>query len=234
SCSGIPANGSSEVIFASSSAELSMRSSPAREKSLECVLAERLPKNTRMPMAFDPDSFRVSTWPRRTRVENSSPSRMTHSAALAPCCIARRTMSWARDFRSVSVWGSRVVSGIRKTSLVVRPWLLAKHESIHHRGTETQRKTKEKRKLKNQLVAGPMFSSNSADLFCAFVPRCLCGELTLLLHEAAGIFACGAANRQPIQFGCGHTDPNRHGLAVFAAGSDAFIQLQIVAHHRNA
>src|SRR6185503_3456733 len=138
-CSGIPANGSSEVIFANSSAELSMRSRPAREKSLEWVLAERLPKKTRTPMAFDPDSFKVSTWPRRTRVENSSPSRMTHSAALAPCCMARRTMSWARDFRSVSVCGSRVVSDIRKTSLVLSSWSLAKHESIHHRSTETQK-----------------------------------------------------------------------------------------------
>src|SRR6185436_15531012 len=111
--SGIPAKGSSEVIFASSTAELSMRSSPLREKSLEWVLAERFPKNTRTPMAFDPDSFRVSTWPRRTRVENSSPSRMTHSAAVAPFCMARVTISLARDFKSVSVCGSRVVWDIK-------------------------------------------------------------------------------------------------------------------------
>src|SRR5579871_4940809 len=59
-------------------------------------------------MDLEPDSFKVSTWPRRTRVENSSPSRTTHSAAVAPECMARRTMSWATSFRSVSSFGARV------------------------------------------------------------------------------------------------------------------------------
>ena len=52
------------------------------EKSEELVLAVRLaafePRpeaiKTRSPTAREPDSLRVSTWPRRTRVENSSPS----------------------------------------------------------------------------------------------------------------------------------------------------------------
>src|SRR5579864_18346 len=76
----MPPNGSSEVILASSSADFSMRSRPSREKSLEYVLAARLPKKTRTPTAREPDSFRVSTWPSRTVVENSSPSRTTASA----------------------------------------------------------------------------------------------------------------------------------------------------------
>src|ERR1700676_4879768 len=55
-----------------------------------------------MPIAFDPDSFRVSTCPRRTTMENSSPSRTTHSAAVAPPDMVRRTISCASSRRSVS------------------------------------------------------------------------------------------------------------------------------------
>jgi len=52
------------------------------EKSEEDVLAVRcascapVPEamKTRRPMAREPDSLSVSTWPSRTRVENSSPS----------------------------------------------------------------------------------------------------------------------------------------------------------------
>ena len=36
------------------------------------MLAERLPKNTRSPIALDPDSFSVSTWPSRTRITGQS------------------------------------------------------------------------------------------------------------------------------------------------------------------
>src|SRR5271157_1597239 len=63
-------------------------------------------------MAREPDSFNVSTCPRRTVVENSSPSRTTHSAAVAPPLIARLTTSVAREASSASSWsllGSRVV-----------------------------------------------------------------------------------------------------------------------------
>src|SRR5271166_5154943 len=52
-------------------------------------------------MALDPDSFRVSTSPRRTTVENSLPSMATASAAVAPPCMARRITSAAISFRSV-------------------------------------------------------------------------------------------------------------------------------------
>ena len=89
-----------------------MRSSPAREKSLEYVLAARCPKKTRTPIAREPDSLSVSTCPSRTRVENSSPSRTTHSAAVAPPFIARRTMSVATSLRSVSSFGFRVSSSV--------------------------------------------------------------------------------------------------------------------------
>src|SRR5271166_1422725 len=55
----------------------------------------------RTPIEREPDSLRVSTCPRRTVVENSSPSRTTHSAEDAPDFMARLTTSEARDFRSV-------------------------------------------------------------------------------------------------------------------------------------
>src|SRR5271170_4794713 len=83
-----------------------MRSRLAEEKSLEYVLAARWPEKTRTPMDLDPDSLSVSTWPRRTSVENPSPSRTTHSAAVAPPFMARRTISWARERRSVSNAGA--------------------------------------------------------------------------------------------------------------------------------
>src|SRR5207247_5088728 len=56
--------------------------------------------------------------PRRIRVENSSPSRTTHSAAVAPPAMARRTMSWATSLRSVSSFWFLVsrVSGIENSS----------------------------------------------------------------------------------------------------------------------
>src|ERR1039457_7014095 len=79
-----------------------MRSMPAAEKSLEYVLAARWPKKTRTPMAREPDSFSVSTWPRRTTVENSSPSRTTHSAAVAPAFMTRLITSVAICLRSVA------------------------------------------------------------------------------------------------------------------------------------
>ena len=91
------------MIRESSSADFSILSSPSREKSLEYVLAVRLPLNTLTPIDLEPDSFSVSTWPSRTRVENSSPSAITHSAALAPPDIARLTISCAKFLRSVSI-----------------------------------------------------------------------------------------------------------------------------------
>ena len=110
--SGRPASGSSEVTLASSSAELTMRSMPAAEKSLVQVLAARWPTKTRMPSALLPASFSVSTSPRRTTVENSEPSRTTHSAADAPRCMARFTASLARAGSvgfGLGMRGSRVV-----------------------------------------------------------------------------------------------------------------------------
>src|ERR1041385_8630704 len=53
-------------------------------------------------MAREPDSFNVSTWPRRTTVENSVPSRTTASAAVAPVFIARETTSTASSRRLAS------------------------------------------------------------------------------------------------------------------------------------
>ena len=94
-----------------------MRSRPLAEKSLEYVLAARCPKKTRTPIDREPDSFSVSTWPSRTSVENSSPSRTTHSAAVAPPFIARATISWATAFKSVSSFGFLVSSSVGIESL---------------------------------------------------------------------------------------------------------------------
>jgi hypothetical protein len=108
----VDAIGAGEVILESSRAEFTMRSRLAGERSLEKVLAARWPRKTRTPMEREPDSFRVSTWPRRTSVENSSPSRTTHSAAVAPPFMAWRTMSWARERKSVSSAGSLVPNSV--------------------------------------------------------------------------------------------------------------------------
>src|SRR5271155_2501916 len=81
-------------------------------------------------MDLDPDSLRVSTWPRRTTVENSSPSRTTHSAAVAPPFMARLTTSVATSFRSVAGFVSVV-------SCVVVIFEIR----IYHGGAEAQRKT---------------------------------------------------------------------------------------------
>jgi hypothetical protein len=54
------------------------------------------------------------------------------------------------------------------------------------------------------------------------------------LHEPATVFAGGSTHRQAIQLGGRHTNTNRHGLPVFAAGANAFVELQIVADHRNS
>src|SRR5690349_6898321 len=63
-------------------------------------------------MDLEPDSLRVSTWPKRTSVENSSPSRTTHSAAVAPPAMARATMSCATSRRSVSSYWFLVSSSV--------------------------------------------------------------------------------------------------------------------------
>jgi hypothetical protein len=60
---------------------------------------------------------------------------------------------------------------------------------------------------------------------------CLRGENTVLLHEAAGIFPCGAANRHTIKLRGRHANTYWHSLAIFAAGAYAFIEAQIVSDH---
>src|SRR6185369_14653995 len=56
---------------------------------------------TRRPIALEPASFRVSTSPMRTSVENSDPSRTTDSAAVAPAFMAAETTSVAVSFRFI-------------------------------------------------------------------------------------------------------------------------------------
>ena len=94
--SGRPANGSTPVTFASSTAPLTSRAIPSGDRSDVEVLAVRCPpsasKNTRSPIAREPDSVSSSTSPMRTCTENSSPSNATASASVAP---ARRAISTA-------------------------------------------------------------------------------------------------------------------------------------------
>src|SRR6266404_9678300 len=54
-----------------------------------------------------------------------------------------------------------------------------------------------------------------------------------LLHESAGFALCGAADGHAINFNCRDSYADGNGLSIFAAGSDAFIEFQIVADHRN-
>src|SRR6185312_4384295 len=75
---------------------------PSMEKSLEYVLAARLPWNTLSPTPREPASLRVSTSPIRTTVENSVASRTMASAAVAPPFIARATTSPAISRKSTS------------------------------------------------------------------------------------------------------------------------------------
>src|SRR5271157_25478 len=45
--------------------------------------------------------------------------------------------------------------------------------------------------------------------------------------------SAGSADGQPVNFQRGNSDADGNGLAVLAAGSDAFVELQIVADHGN-
>ena len=55
-----------------------------------------------------------------------------------------------------------------------------------------------------------------------------------LLHEAADIFLCRAADGEAIDLDGRDADAHGHGLSVFPAGAYAFVEFQIVAHHGNA
>jgi hypothetical protein len=73
------------------------RAKPWGEKSLVDALAVRWdlldPKKTRRPIPRAPDSLSVSTCPKRTRLENSSPSCTITSTSLAPAASARNMTS---------------------------------------------------------------------------------------------------------------------------------------------
>ena len=87
------------------------------------VLAARFPLNTRKPRPRDPDSFRVSTCPRRITVENSSLSRAMASAAvndhgIAPCFLAQGTSpasasEWLLEGESAVAPANRMPIGCR-------------------------------------------------------------------------------------------------------------------------
>src|SRR4029077_20595180 len=55
----------------------------------------------------------------------------------------------------------------------------------------------------------------------------------ILLHKAAHILLGSATYRESIYLDRRNANADWNGLTVFAAGSDAFVELQVVAHHRN-
>src|SRR5258708_39929668 len=56
----------------------------------------------------------------------------------------------------------------------------------------------------------------------------------LLLHVPARIPSWCSADGQPVDFECRDADAYGHGLSVFAAGSYAFVEFEVVADHRNS
>src|SRR5215469_15089984 len=109
-------------------------------------------------MAREPDSLSVSTCPRRTTVENSVPSLITASAALAPDFIARETTLDARS--------RKPASAPLKISVCVAMYLSG-----------------------------------------------------------------GPAHCHAVQLKGRNTHADRYRLPIFTAGANAFVQLEIVAHH---
>ena len=101
--SGRPVKGSSSVTLARAMAPSTSWRMPSGVRSEVEVEAERVPRKTRRPRPREPDSLRVSTSPMRTLTLNSSPSRTTASASVAPAFMARATTSAVRDSRSRAV-----------------------------------------------------------------------------------------------------------------------------------
>src|ERR1700733_16189710 len=55
-----------------------------------------------------------------------------------------------------------------------------------------------------------------------------------LLHEAAGVFPGGPANGKAIYLDGRNSYADGHGLTIFTAGADAFVEFQVVADHRDS
>src|SRR5580700_6041900 len=53
------------------------------------------------------------------------------------------------------------------------------------------------------------------------------------LHKAADIFPGCSAYGQAVDFNCRNTNTNGYGLSVLAASANAFVELQVIAHHRD-
>ena len=88
--SGRPANGSSLVIWASSSAARTISRCPSGDRSEVRDEPVWRPTSTRIPAPREPACFRFSNSRMRTPAENSSPSASVHSASVAPSSSARR------------------------------------------------------------------------------------------------------------------------------------------------
>ena len=55
-----------------------------------------------------------------------------------------------------------------------------------------------------------------------------------LLHEAAGFTFGGAAYDQAIELCRWHSNADGYGLSILTASADAFVELQVVSHHRDS
>src|SRR5271155_1645123 len=82
-------------MSAMASADSTIWSTPALERSEVWAYPTRLPTKTRSPARRDPASFNVSSARIRTCAENSWPSARVHSASVAPRSSARRIASLA-------------------------------------------------------------------------------------------------------------------------------------------
>jgi len=96
----------------------------------------------------------------------------------------------------------------------------------------------ERREAKPSVVEGPCASAAKRKvprLRMSFAPRSSCSarddKNKNLLHKPAGVFSGGAADGQAIDFYGRNADAYGDGLAIFAAGADAFVELQVVADH---
>src|SRR5712692_3171448 len=56
----------------------------------------------------------------------------------------------------------------------------------------------------------------------------------MLLHEPADIFLGGAAYGEAIDLDGRDANAYGHRLSIFAAGTDAFVELKVITHHGNA
>ena len=98
--SGRPEVSSSATALARAQVSATNCVSEASEKSEVDVLADRFPKNARMPRLFSRALLKQSTADNRTWTDTESPSATMTSASVAPWALTRSINSAARVFRT--------------------------------------------------------------------------------------------------------------------------------------